>query len=476
MRFNCIICTDLFVPSSDISSTECGHLFHSHCIMQWLERSKTCPQCRGKTHDKKLIKIFLDCSETSSEASDPNQLQNELDSLRFRLSLKTTEYNKAEEERQLLKEQHAGLRSEIKKLEKAGRSKDDTITAMKMQLQCFGDIAREKQKARDECDKLRARLRLLSNVETVVSQSTAEVSDMLSAYSNDSAQAAKDMATYCLVLKRELTSGREEQRRHSDDRHRLKTALQESRADAQRLQRRLEQLESAGAAAESEIASLEEENTRLHKQVKALEAAVVSPSGDPKNSALSRLLSENCTPSDLRSRPVLTSPDGLEVAAAQESDSTPSGSGVAGGSSQDTEDEETPRLALKTVTLNPAAAGAAGPSPLLRVKSASVAAGHARLSGSQLSRNPFTAPARAATDFSRLKNKNLLTQNLHRADFAARAGSPSTSAVKRPSADCGWDGFGGSSRPDTFPQRQKKVKVKLKNGGQVMKIDNFFAL
>ncbi|KAF0307434.1 hypothetical protein FJT64_002258 [Amphibalanus amphitrite] len=226
-----------------------------------------------------------------------------------------------------------------------------------------------------------------------------------------------------------------------------------------RLQRRLEQLESAGAAAESEIASLEEENTRLHKQVKALEAAVVSPSGDPKNSALSRLLSENCTPSDLRSRPVLTSPDGLEVAAAQ-----------------GTEDEETPRLALKTVTLNPAAAGAAGPSPLLRVKSASVAAGHARLSGSQLSRNPFTAPARAATDFSRLKNKNLLTQNLHRADFAARAGSPSTSAVKRPSADCGWDGFGGSSRPDTFPQRQKKVKVKLKNGGQVMKIDNFFAL
>ena len=54
------------------------------------------------------------------------------------------------------------VRAEVKKLEKAGRNKDDTITAMKMQLQCFGDIAREKQKARDECDKLRAKLRLLS--------------------------------------------------------------------------------------------------------------------------------------------------------------------------------------------------------------------------------------------------------------------------------------------------------------------------
>ena len=161
----------------------------------------------------------------------------------------------------------------------------------------------------------------------------------------------------------------------------------------------------------------------------------------------------------------------------QDSDRSSSGSGSGSGSVPDAE-EETPRLALKSVSLNPATAGAAaaGPSPLLRVKSASVAAGHARLSGSQLSRNPFPAPARAATDFSRLKNKNLLTQNLHRADFAARSGSPATSAAKRPAADVGWDGFGGSSRPDTFPQRQKKVKVKLKNGGQVMKIDNFFAL
>ena len=69
----------------------------------------------------------------------------------------------------------------------------------------FGDIAREKQRARDTCDKLRANLRLLSHVKAVVSQSTTEVQDMLSAYSTDSAQAAKDMATYCLVLKKELT-------------------------------------------------------------------------------------------------------------------------------------------------------------------------------------------------------------------------------------------------------------------------------
>ena len=38
-------------------------------------------------------------------------------------------------------------------------------------------------------------------MEAVVSQSTTEVSEMLSAYP-DTAQAAKDMATYCLVLKR----------------------------------------------------------------------------------------------------------------------------------------------------------------------------------------------------------------------------------------------------------------------------------
>ena len=75
--------------------------------------------------------------------------------------LKTNEYNKADEERQLLKELQAGLRTEVKKLEKAGRNKDDAIRVMKRQLQCFGDIAREKQRARDTCDKLCANLRLL---------------------------------------------------------------------------------------------------------------------------------------------------------------------------------------------------------------------------------------------------------------------------------------------------------------------------
>ena len=73
-----------------------------------------------------------------------------------------------------------------------------------------------------------------------------------------------DTVSVCI---RELTSGREEQRRYSDDRHRLKTALQEARADTQRLQRQVEKLETAAAATESEMAGLEEENSRLHKQV-----------------------------------------------------------------------------------------------------------------------------------------------------------------------------------------------------------------
>ena len=62
---------------------------------------------------------------------------------------------------------------------------------------------------------------------------------------------------------------------------------------------------------------LHSDELRFFPQVKALEAAVVSPSGDPKNSALTRLLSENCTPSDLRSRPVLSSPESVELSTPQ---------------------------------------------------------------------------------------------------------------------------------------------------------------
>lgn len=43
----CVICLASDTNSEDWSVlTGCGHVFHTHCVLQSLEHSKRCPQCR----------------------------------------------------------------------------------------------------------------------------------------------------------------------------------------------------------------------------------------------------------------------------------------------------------------------------------------------------------------------------------------------------------------------------------------------
>lgn len=41
----CPICLEDMEPDEDIASFECSHRYHRKCIDQWMQKSKTCPQC-----------------------------------------------------------------------------------------------------------------------------------------------------------------------------------------------------------------------------------------------------------------------------------------------------------------------------------------------------------------------------------------------------------------------------------------------
>ncbi|RUS16490.1 hypothetical protein BC937DRAFT_91149 [Endogone sp. FLAS-F59071] len=60
---DCNICLES-LASEEISCTPCGHLFHYHCIIQWLESGlqgkQCCPTCKQPAPPKKLYRIFLD--------------------------------------------------------------------------------------------------------------------------------------------------------------------------------------------------------------------------------------------------------------------------------------------------------------------------------------------------------------------------------------------------------------------------------
>merc|ERR1712080_414553 len=46
MNISCPICLEIFTQNCEVSSTPCGHLFHSHCLTRSIETTNTCPQCR----------------------------------------------------------------------------------------------------------------------------------------------------------------------------------------------------------------------------------------------------------------------------------------------------------------------------------------------------------------------------------------------------------------------------------------------
>lgn len=68
--------------SNTVYSSFCGHVFHKYCILKWLQKSESCPECRAEIRGKgDFHKIFFsvnpksdDESETACEADDGEKI------------------------------------------------------------------------------------------------------------------------------------------------------------------------------------------------------------------------------------------------------------------------------------------------------------------------------------------------------------------------------------------------------------------
>ena len=75
MDQECPICTESL--ESRISTTPCGHLFHSKCIATWLQNGSDCPQCRKICNSGQIINIYIN-SNGSRAKEKIMKLENEL--------------------------------------------------------------------------------------------------------------------------------------------------------------------------------------------------------------------------------------------------------------------------------------------------------------------------------------------------------------------------------------------------------------
>ena len=67
MNINCSTCLESFTSGCDISTTPCGHVFHTGCITRWLNQNDHCSQCREVCEIRQIIKLYFSESQCAIE-------------------------------------------------------------------------------------------------------------------------------------------------------------------------------------------------------------------------------------------------------------------------------------------------------------------------------------------------------------------------------------------------------------------------
>ena len=90
MNIACSTCLESFTSGCDISTTPCGHVFHTGCITKWLNKNRNCSQCRKHCIIQQIIKLYFSESQT---ALDENITLNELEQKRLKLEDKSQRFD-----------------------------------------------------------------------------------------------------------------------------------------------------------------------------------------------------------------------------------------------------------------------------------------------------------------------------------------------------------------------------------------------
>ena len=67
MDITCAICLESFTPNCEVSSTPCGHLFHSACLFKSVTSNQnTCPTCRQPC-SQNIHRVYLQGAQQNSQ-------------------------------------------------------------------------------------------------------------------------------------------------------------------------------------------------------------------------------------------------------------------------------------------------------------------------------------------------------------------------------------------------------------------------
>lgn len=101
-------------------------------------------------------------------------------------------------------------------------------------------------------------------------------------------------------MHRELNAKTTQKQIVDEDLRKSRRLLSTFRVELQTVKKELKEKEDHASMAEEEVKRYAAENAKLQEKLRVLTESISSPSGDPRNSALNRLLNESPAPSNLR--------------------------------------------------------------------------------------------------------------------------------------------------------------------------------
>ncbi|KAM7343133.1 TRAF interacting protein no poles [Cochliomyia hominivorax] len=255
LNLNCVICAELFAASDDVHVTSCGHMFHIACLSQWLQRSKTCPQCRNKCTDRNIIRVYFNLANLDVSRIDVGSLQEQLDNVQLQLKVKEKELQKASEQIKSSKETQKKCMKTIAGLEKDLQSKSFLILNYTEKVKMLESQVKVMDNLRKECKSLKEQIEAMDGVNTLLTSTMSDAEKLLS-NEND----PKILSVWVATLKREL---RVCENKKTDMRNVLKAVQSD-------LRKEIEQRKSQ----EERISQLESDNYQLLEKIKCLESTI----------------------------------------------------------------------------------------------------------------------------------------------------------------------------------------------------------
>ncbi|EDV36064.1 uncharacterized protein Dana_GF12143 [Drosophila ananassae] len=251
LNLNCVICAELFSQADEVFVTVCGHMFHHNCLNQWLDRSKTCPQCRNKCTTRNIFRVYFNLANLDVSRIDVGSLQEQLDNAHLALKMKEKEYGKIEQQ---MREQKDGTKKFLKivaGLEQKVQKKDFLISSYVEQINILKNEHTILDALRKENKSLKLELNSVEGMSAILAAGSADTERLLKNESNPQV-----LANWVTTLKREL---RQCESKKSDMRNVLTVVQNDLRKEIEvkrKLEEKVSHLESDLYQAQQELQSL----------------------------------------------------------------------------------------------------------------------------------------------------------------------------------------------------------------------------